>query len=177
MNTETTYTALVLREFKRLKQLGDRAIQQLPAEQFFTTLGDGDNSVALLIKHVSGNMLSRWSDFLNSDGEKPDRNRDSEFVVMPHDSREQLMTRWEEGWATLFNALSPLGPADLDRSVTIRGERLTVLQAINRQLTHYAYHVGQLVFLAKHFVGEEWVSLSIPKGKSEDFNREPRKYL
>ena len=129
------------------------------------------------MKHVTGNLLSRWRDFLTSDGEKPDRRRDEEFVVGDADSRERLLARWDEGWAVLFEALKPLGPADLGRPVLIRGETLAVLEAIHRQLTHYAYHVGQIVYLAKHYAGSRWTSLSIPLGKSEEFNRVPERYL
>ena len=120
------------------------------------------------MKHVSGNMHSRWTAFLTSDGEKPDRNRDSEFVLEPGDTRASILARWEGGWRLLFEALGRLTGADLGRPVTIRGERHTVLEAINRQLTHYAYHVGQIVFVAKHFAGPAWQSLSIPRGQSRE---------
>jgi hypothetical protein len=176
MPTEA-YLPLALREFERLKQLADRAIAQLPDDAFFTAPGEGDNSIAVLVKHVSGNSLSRWVAFLTTDGEKPDRRRDDEFIITEADTREHLLHRWAAGWAALFAAVRPLADADLARTVTIRGEPLTVLQAINRQLTHYAYHVGQIVYLAKHFAGPRWQSLSIPRGESERFNRAPRKYL
>ncbi len=120
------------------------------------------------MKHVSGNMRSRWTAFLTSDGEKPDRDRDSEFVLEPGDTRATILGRWETGWRLLFEAITPLATADLRRTVTIRGERHTVLEAINRQLTHYAYHVGQIVFVAKYFAGRAWQSLSIPRGKSRE---------
>jgi hypothetical protein len=171
------YITIAAREFGRLKGLADKAISQMPGERLFAVPGEGDNSVAVIVKHVSGNMRSRWTDFLSSDGEKPDRKRDQEFVITPDDSRDALSARWEEGWAALFSALAPLRPPDLDRKVTIRGEAMTVLQAINRQLTHYAYHVGQIVYLAKHFAGGRWTSLSIPLGESETFNRAPGKYV
>ena len=170
------YVPLAAREFARLKKLADRAIAQLPADRLFEVPGEGDNSVAVILKHVSGNLSSRWRDFLTSDGEKPGRRRDDEFVILPGDSREALLAGWEEGWTALFAALAPLGETDLGRTVTIRGEPMTVLLAINRQLTHYAYHVGQIVYLAKHFSGSGWRSLSIPRGESERFNRAPRKY-
>jgi hypothetical protein len=176
MSTEA-YLPAAIREFERLKRLGDRAIAQLPVGSFFAKLGEGDNSVGVIVKHVSGNLLSRWTDFLTSDGEKPDRKRDAEFIIFPEDSRESLLARWTEGWAALFGALRPLSSADLGRTVTIRGETLTVFQAIHRQLTHYAYHVGQIVYLAKHFAGPQWTSLSIPVGESERFNLAPKKYL
>jgi hypothetical protein len=171
------YPALVVREFHRLKDLADRAIAQLAGELLFAVPGEGDNSVAVIMKHVGGNMRSRWQDFLSSDGEKPDRNRDQEFVLGADDSRKSLFARWEQAWNLLFTALEPLVPADLDRLVTIRGESLTVLQAINRQLTHYAYHVGQIVYVAKHWNGRRWQTLSIPVGRSEQFNQAPAKYL
>lgn len=171
------YIPIAVREFERLKRLADQAITQLPAEQIFATPGVGDNCVAVIVKHVSGNMRSRWQNFLSSDGEKPDRKRDLEFTILPDDSRERLLAGWEEAWSILFAELRPLRPADLCRRVTIRGETLTVLQAINRQLTHYAYHVGQIVYIAKHFAGSRWQTLSIPVGGSERFNQAPKSYL
>jgi len=170
------YIALLIREFRRLKKLADRAIAQTPEKRYFETLDTVDNSLAAIIKHVSGNMQSRWTDFLTTDGEKPDRNRDEEFIIRDSDSRQKLTEQWERGWAALFDSLSPLSLEDLDREVKIRGEALTVLQAANRQLTHYAYHVGQIVFLAKHLTGEDWKSLSIPIGQSQAFNEKPDKY-
>jgi hypothetical protein len=171
------YLPMVIEEFARLKRLADDAIAQLPPECFFTAPGTGDNSVAVIVKHVGGNLLSRWENFLTSDGEKPGRNRDGEFLILPEDSRECLMARWDDGWSMLFGALKPLRSQDLAAIVTVRGEPLSVLQAINRQLTHYAYHVGQIVYLAKHFAGRNWNSLSIPVGQSEQFNRAPTKYV
>ena len=176
MSTEE-YVSVAIREFEKMKLLADRAIDQLSPEYFFTAPSEGDNSVGVILKHVGGNLLSRWTDFLSSDGEKPNRRRDSEFVILPEDSRESLLARWETGWAALFTALQPLRDSDLARIVTVRGEPLTVLQAINRQLTHYPYHVGQIVYLAKHFSGAGWKSLSIPVGKSEQFNQAPSSYL
>jgi hypothetical protein len=175
MNEE--YIPMAVREFDRLKRLGDRALAQLPAECFFAAPRSGDNSLGAILKHVSGNLLSRWTDFLTTDGEKPNRQRDTEFVIMPDDSRENLVARWEEGWAALFGALQLLKTSDLARTVTIRGEPLSVLQAINRQLTHYAYHIGQIVYLAKHYAGDRWSSLSIPVGRSEQFNQSPARYI
>jgi hypothetical protein len=128
------------------------------------------NSIVVLVKHMAGNMRSRWTDFLTSDGEKPDRNRDGEFVEPPA-TREGVMQMWEFGWRTVFAALEPLSDNDLGRTVTIRGEAHSVLQAVNRQLAHYAYHAGQIVFLAKHFAGGRWQSLSIPRNRSAEFNR------
>jgi hypothetical protein len=127
------------------------------------------NSIAVIMRHVAGNLISRWTDFLTTDGEKPDRNRDTEFELEPRDTRETILARWDDGWNLLFAALAPLTEADLSREVPIRGEPHTVLQAVHRQLTHYAYHVGQIVFLARHFAGTRWKSLSIPKGRSKEF--------
>ena len=172
-----TFIELAVREFAQLKRLADRAIAQLPADALFTQPGPVDNSVAVIMKHVGGNMRSRWQDFLTTDGEKPDRDRDLEFIILPEDTREKLFAQWEESWATLFRELKPLTPADLDRAVKIRGEPITVLQAISRQLTHYAYHVGQIVYVARHLVGASWQSLSIPVGKSAQFNQAPAKYI
>jgi hypothetical protein len=123
------------------------------------------------MKHLAGNMLSRWTDFLTTDGEKPNRKRDSEFVIEASDTKQHLLEFWESGWTCLFDALNPLTAAELDKTVFIRGEPHTVMQAINRQLAHYSYHVGQIVFLARYFAGANWETLSIPKGKSEEFNQ------
>ena len=172
-----TYIPLAIREFKRMKALADRAIAQISAEQFFAIPSPGDNSIAVIVKHVGGNLLSRWTDFLNSDGEKPWRNRDAEFSILPADSREQLMEQWQAGWSTLFAELEPLSDTDLLRKITIRGEPLSVVQAIHRQLTHYSYHVGQIVYVAKHYAGASWKTLSIPLGGSAQFNQNPAKYV
>ncbi len=157
----------VLRYYKKL---AERAMEQVADEQLFTVLDDEANSIAIIVKHITGNMRSRWTDFLTTDGEKPDRNRDSEFVDPPA-TREALMAEWEDGWARLFAALEPLTEADLARTVTIRGEAHSVMQAINRQLAHYPHHVGQIVLLAKHFACDHWQSLSVPRNKSADFNQ------
>lgn len=158
------------RQFRGYKRLGEGAINQLKDHELFITLDAESNSVALLIKHISGNQRSRFTDFLTSDGEKPNRNRDQEFEVTKC-SRADVTRWWEEGWACVFSAIESLKPEDLMRTVTIRSEPHTVLQAINRQLAHYAMHVGQIVFLAKHIRSGEWKSLSIPRGKSEEVNR------
>ena len=159
----------LLDEFRKTKRMGERAFEQLEDEDFFFKLNPQQNSVYAIVKHLSGNMLSRWTDFLTTDGEKADRNRDTEFELEPGDTRKTILARWEDGWNLLFAALTPLTEADLSRNVPIRGEPHTVLQAVHRQLTHYAYHVGQIVFLARHFAGSRWRSLSIPKGKSKEF--------
>jgi hypothetical protein len=155
--------------FRYYKKLADGAMAQVSDEQLFAALDGEMNSIALIVKHMAGNMRSRWTDFLSSDGEKSDRNRDSEFEEPPA-TREALIEVWERGWACLFTALEPLTDADLTRPVTIRGEAHSVMQAINRQVAHYSYHCGQIVFLAKHFRGGDWTSLSVPRRGSGDFN-------
>lgn len=155
--------------FRYYKSLAERAIAQVADEQLFVTLDDESNSIAVMMKHMAGNMRSRWTDFLTSDGEKPDRNRDSEFMDPPA-TRTALMEVWEDGWARLFGALEPLKDSDLDRTVTIRGEPHSVMQAINRQLGHYVYHVGQIVFVAKHLGQDGWQALTVPKNQSAAFN-------
>lgn len=172
-----TYTELVLREFRRLKSLADGAIAQCSDQEFFAAPTAGDNSVAIIVKHMAGNLISRWSDFLTSDGEKPNRDRDAEFEIMPDDSRTHLLEGWERGWKVLFASLGSLAESDLERAITIRGESLSVLQAINRQLTHYSYHVGQIVYVAKHFRGASWQTLSIPRRGSAQFNQRPTAYV
>jgi len=166
----TSYLTDSLELFRQYKKLAERAIAQVTDEQLVTVLDSEMNSIAVIVKHMAGNMRSRWTDFLTSDGEKPDRQRDSEFVDPPA-TREALLAVWEEGWRRTFSALEPLSAADLERTVTIRGEAHSVMQAINRQIAHYAYHCGQIVLLAKHFRHEDWQSLSIPRQKSADFNR------
>lgn len=165
----TSYLEDALPMFRQYKKLGEGAMQQVTDEQLFAVLDSEMNSIAVVVKHMAGNMRSRFRDFLTSDGEKPDRNRDSEFVDPPS-SREALMELWEEGWSYVFSALEPLRDADLTRTVTIRGEPHSVMQAIQRQMAHYAYHCGQIVVLAKHFQHAGWKSLSVPRGKSAEFN-------
>ena len=143
---------------------------QMSDDQLFVILDAESNSVALIVKHMAGNMRSRWTDFLASDGEKPDRNRDSEFED-PATTREALMESWESGWKLVFSAMEPLTDADLGRTVMIRSEPHSVMQAINRQIAHYAQHIGQIVFLAKHLAGPNWKALTIPRNKSAEFNR------
>jgi hypothetical protein len=168
------YLEEVRREFRSLKRLAEKSLAQVSDSDFFEALDPGSNSAAVLVKHLAGNLRSRWRDFLTSDGEKPDRRRDSEFEIGPDDTRASLTGKWEEGWRTLFAALEALAPEDLSREILIRGERISVLRAINRQLTHYADHVGQIVLLSKHWAGERWQTLSIPRGRSEEFNRAAR---
>lgn len=151
----------------KYKSMAERALAQADDAAFFAAVDRENNSLAVNVKHLAGNLRSRWTDFLTTDGEKPDRHRDQEFIVGPEDTRAALMAAWDAGWAQLAQALAPLRPADLAGTVTIRGEVHTVVQAIHRQLGHYAYHVGQMVLLARHHAGEQWVSLSIPRGASE----------
>ena len=156
--------------FRNYKKLAERAIEQVSDEEFFAQIDAESNSIAVIVKHVAGNLHSRWRNFLTTDGEKPDRNRDTEFEMMD-DTRSSLMEFWERGWQTLFDNVEPLTEKDLSRTVTIRGEPHSVVEAINRQLTHYSYHVGQIVFLAKHLRSSEWRTLSVPRNRSADFNR------
>jgi len=166
----TSYIEDSLAIFRQYKQLGERSMAQVSDEQLFALLDDESNSIAIIVKHMTGNMRSRWTDFLTTDGEKPNRNRDSEFVEPPA-TREALMREWEAGWACVFTAIEPLTDADLGRAVTIRGEAHSVMQAINRQLAHYPQHIGQIILLAKHYAGERWQTLSVPRNKSAEFNR------
>ena len=159
------------RQFRGHKRLGEGALAQLTDDQLFITLDPESNSVAIVIKHLAGNMRSRFTDFLTTDGEKPDRHRDQEFELTASTTRAEVMQWWERGWACVFAVLESLTPDDVMRTVYIRQEPHTVLQALNRQVAHYAYHVGQIVFLAKHFRSGEWKSLSVPRGKSEEVNR------
>jgi uncharacterized damage-inducible protein DinB len=165
----TSYTIDTLDLFRYYKRLGDRALEQCPDHCLDALLGPDANSIATIVKHLSGNMRSRWTDFLTTDGEKPDRNRDSEFEAPPK-SREELLAMWERGWKYLFDALEALTEEHLTEIITIRTERHSVMQAINRQVAHYCYHVGQIVFLARHFSGSQWACLTIPKNKSATFN-------
>ena len=164
------YLEDALYTFRYYKKLAERAFAQIGDEEFFKTLDEESNSIAVNMKHMAGNMFSRWTDFLTTDWEKPERNRDMEFVMSPETTKEDVLTYWEKGWQCVFDAVEPLDPEDLMRTVTIRGQDDTVVQAINRQLAHYAYHVGQIVYLAKHFKSNDWQSLSVPKNKSAEFN-------
>ncbi len=166
----------VRREYRRLKDLAEWALAQISEEDLLHVTDPISNSLAVVIKHMAGNMRSRWRDFLTSDGEKPDRHRDLEFVLEEDDTAAALRASWEQGWELVLGTLDSLDPDDLMRSVTIRGEAHTVLQAIQRQHSHYAYHVGQIVHLARSRAGENWTSLTIPRGKSEEFNKNPARY-
>ena len=157
--------------FHYYKRLAERAMEQCPDDELFLTLDAESNSIAIIVKHLAGNMRSRWTDFLTTDGEKPDRHRDTEFVEPPQ-TRAELMKLWEAGWKHVFDALDPLTDADLTRTVTIRTEPHTVMQAINRQIAHYSYHVGQILFAAKHWTTAKtgkWNSLSVPRNQSKQF--------
>jgi Protein of unknown function (DUF1572) len=168
---DAAYLEDVVRQFHGQKKLAEKALAQVSDDEFFHRLDPGSNSIALIVKHLAGNMRSRWSDFLTSDGEKPDRRRDSEFEVAESDTRAGLMGRWEQGWGCVFGAVEALKPEDLVKTVAIRGEPHSVLKAVNRQLTHYAHHIGQIVFLAKHLAGPRWKTLSIPRGQSEEWRK------
>jgi len=163
---EEHYLQDCLLQLRKLKGLAEKACGQITDEQFFAVLDPEANSIALIMKHLAGNMRSRWTDFLTSDGEKPGRDRDVEFVLAPGDTRAAVAAAWEDGWTRTFRAISSLTPEDLGRTVRIRGEAHSVVEAINRQLAHYAMHVGQIVLLAKHLAGPGWQTLSIPRGKS-----------
>ncbi len=163
------YLSSVRKQFEYYKQLGDKTFAQLEPEKLFYKFNDDSNSIAVIVQHLHGNMLSRWTDFLTSDGEKEWRQRDAEFDVVI-DTKEVMLQRWEEGWNCLFNALNGLTPEDIERIVYIRNQGHTVMEAINRQLAHYPYHIGQIVFLGKMLSHKAWQSLSIPKNASKQFN-------
>jgi len=164
------YHADAISSFRNYKKMAERALDQVTDEEFFALIDPLANSIAVIVKHIAGNLHSRWRDFLTSDGEKPDRHRDTEFELIG-DSRESLMQFWETGWQTLFDAIEPLTVEDFSRTVPIRGEPHTIAEALNRQMTHYAYHVGQIVLLAKHFTLADWKTLSVPKNRSDEFNQ------
>jgi hypothetical protein len=166
----TSYLQDSLAVLRYYKNLAERAMAQVADEQLTATLDEEMNSIAIVVKHLAGNMRSRWTDFLTSDGEKPERNRDTEFDEPPQ-SRTDLLALWDGGWACVFSALEPLTEADLQRTVTIRGEAHSVMQALNRQVAHYPYHIGQIVMLAKHFQSHAWKPLSVPRRQSVEFNR------
>lgn len=169
-----SYLNSVVKQFKYYKMLGEKAMEQLQEEQLFRQYNQESNSIAILVNHITGNMLSRFTDFLTTDGEKPWRNRDAEFTN-PFNSKEELMNRWNEGWECLLKTLEQLSDADLERIVYIRNDGHTVIEAINRQLAHYPYHIGQMVFVAKMLKNGDWQTLSIARNKSTDYNS--RKFL
>jgi Protein of unknown function (DUF1572) len=171
----TQYLEETRRQFRGHKRMAEGAMTQLRDEDFFVTLDPEANSIAILVKHLAGNMRSRFTDFLTSDGEKPDRFRDREFELNPATTRADVMKWWEEGWSCVFAAVDALRPEDVMRTVTVRGEPHTVMQAVNRQIAHYAQHTGQIVFLSKHLRSGDWKTLSIPRGKSEEYKSAPPK--
>jgi hypothetical protein len=165
-----TYYDEVRRSFRGYKRLADGGIAQIDDADFFRAPDPESNSIAVIVKHIAGNLRSRWKDFLTTDGEKPDRNRDQEFVLTAEDTRPDLMRRWEESFQIVFDEIAALTAEDFSRTVTIRGEPHTILQAMNRSVMHTAYHVGQILYVGKHLRGAQWTMLSIPKGKSAEFN-------
>jgi uncharacterized damage-inducible protein DinB len=169
MSTESitqNYLDDARKAMRAYKKLAEKALDQLKDDEYFITLDEESNSIAIVMKHMAGNMISRWTDFLTTDGEKPDRHRDYEFVILPETTKDDLRAFWERGWQCVFDALDPLQIEDLEKKVYIRGEAHSVVQAINRQLMHYAYHIGQIVFLAKHFRATGWQTLSMPRNRS-----------
>jgi len=166
-----SYLASIIKQFQYAKSMADKSFAQLSDEQLHWQPNEASNSIAIIVKHMAGNMLSRWTDFLTSDGEKSWRNRELEFEDT-FSSREEMLAYWEKGWACLFDAIEPLSKTDLERVIYIRNQGHTVVEAINRQLAHYSYHVGQIVYLARLIADQGWKSLSIPKGGSEAYNAE-----
>jgi len=171
MNIGNVYLRVVIERFKSVKTLGDKTIEQLSEKDIHWTYNQESNSIAVIVKHLSGNMISRWTDFLTSDGEKENRNRDEEFID-DVSSKSELISVWEKGWDVLIDTLTGLNEDDLLETIKIRGEKHLVLEAIERQIAHYAYHVGQIVYIGKQLRNNEWKTLSIPRGKSEDYRKE-----
>ncbi|MFL5740770.1 MAG: DUF1572 family protein [Flavisolibacter sp.] len=173
MNTESVFLDSVIKRFKEYKQLGEKTFGQLSGEEFHKQPNEASNSIAVIIQHLYGNMLSRWTNFLTEDGEKEWRKRDDEFELHQYNS-DQLMALWEEGWKVFLSTLESLKEDDLKKTITIRSEPLVVIDAINRQLAHYSYHVGQIVYIGRWIRNHEWTSLSIPKGSSGQYNQKMR---
>lgn len=168
------YLNEILHSFRNYKTIAEKSFAQITDAEFFQALDAEANSVAIIVKHLAGNFRSRWTDFLTTDGEKPDRNRDAEFITAETETKKSLLEFWENGWLILLTSIESLTPTDLSKTVRIRGEAHTVVAALNRALAHCAYHVGQIVFLAKHFRSSDWRSLSIPRDQSEEFNQRLR---
>lgn len=166
----SNYHADAIQSFRNYKKMAEQAMEQVSDEEFFALIDPVANSIAIIVKHIAGNLHSRWRDFLASDGEKPERDRVAEFEIAG-DTRESLMEFWETGWQTLFDNIKPLTEKDFKKTITVRGETHTIVEAINRQLAHYPYHIGQIVLLAKHFKSSDWKTLSVPKNKSAEFNQ------
>ena len=164
-----SYLESIIKQFEYYKGLGDKTFEQLSFDELQNEIAQDANSIAIMVKHISGNMISRWTNFLTEDGEKPSRNRNREFDDT-FETKEQLLESWNNGWNCLFNAIKPLKESDLERIIYIRNEGHTVIEAINRQLSHYSYHIGQIVFLGKVFKGKDWQTLSIAKGTSKAYN-------
>ena len=173
MDARSYHTDVQL-HYRKYKQLAEQAMSQVSDEDFFHSLDDNPNSIAHIVKHLSGNMRSRWLNFLTSDGEKPDRHRDTEFEITAEDSRTLLLQFWESSWQTAFSELEALSPEAFERTVTVRNEKYLVFEAINRNLLHCAYHAGQIVHLSRYFAGDKWQTLSIPLGQSTELNRRMR---
>ncbi len=169
---EDVYLINVKKQFEYYKKLGEKTMTQLSEEELFWQYNEECNSVAIIVKHLWGNMMSRWTDFLQSDGEKEWRNRDAEFETQSITSRKEMLAKWQEGWATLFTALDTITPANFDTEIYIRNQRHSITEAINRQMMHYAYHIGQIVYIGKMLRASDWQSLSIPRGNSEAHNRD-----
>jgi hypothetical protein len=168
---DAAYLRSVVKDFRLYKSLGERAMAQVPTDVDFEALiGPESNSIAMIVQHIAGNFRSRYTNFLTTDGEKPDRDRDGEFERRRPMTRDSVMRLWDEGWAVALKTLDGLTPLDMDKTVTIRGEAFLAVEALNRSVTHTAYHVGQIVYLARHLAGDRWTSLSIPKGRSAEFN-------
>ncbi|NAY93200.1 DUF1572 domain-containing protein [Muricauda sp. JGD-17] len=170
MNFQQNYLSNIQFEFQRYKTLGDKTFEQLSERDICWQYQESDNSIAIIVKHLVGNMLSRWTNFLTEDGEKTWREREMEFEG-PYSSKAEMLSEWEKGWQCLFDALEEVNTSNFDAKIKIRDEEHTIIEALNRQLAHYASHVGQIVFLGKMIRGKEWISLSIPKGGSEAFNK------
>lgn len=171
MDTNQIYIDSITKQFLYYKTLGEKAMEQIEPEQLFISVNEDTNSIANIVKHLWGNMLSRWTDFLTTDGEKSSRDRDSEFEN-DISSKVELLEKWNEGWACLFNAIQSIGPDQLSQIIYIRNEGHTVIEAINRQLAHYPYHIGQMVYAAKLLKKSHWDSLSIPRNSSKQYNSE-----
>lgn len=170
-NTGLIFHEATIGRYKLCKEMAEKALSQVSDEQFFDEIHADGNSLAIIVKHIAGNMLSRWTDFLTSDGEKPGRERDNEFMIKEQDSRSELMTYWESAWAVCLDAIESLTEEQLEAEVFIRKERHSVPDALLRQLAHYSYHIGQIVFLSRWHAGEKWQTLSIPRGGSDEYNR------
>lgn len=168
---EKNYLASCIKEFRGLKELGDKTFSQIKDEGFFWAPDEESNSIAIIVRHLSGNMISRWTDFLTTDGEKENRQRDEEFDRLFYTDKDDVISRWEKGWKCVFEALEPLAEEDLLKEVFIRKQKHSVTEAINRQLAHYGYHIGQIVYIGKHIESVNWKSLSIPRGESKEFNK------